>query len=640
VIASDRLRARQRRFSSGERIARSTATLIGGALLFASSPAHAVDLPKVAGSPVKLDITETSVISQRFAPRENENEQDQGYFAWLNRLNLVFGWKKFTLGVRIDSSLYALRPEDRVETNDPEFRRGLLADGSTRYRDAIYPAKLWLSYKDDGVEVTAGDSYVQFGRGLVLSMRKVDELGVDTTLFGGKVTVQKDPFAVTLIAGIANPARVDEPTGRALFPSTPTPTIGGIAGVPAQPLFGSDRIIGAQIQAGRGLPITTSTHAIRLTKCAPYRYDAAGNIIQDTFDAPFGTCEEPSRSTWLASLPSNVGPVIARSETINAGQSIEVPSLWGHGNLYLEAAVQKRSAESAREANTSGNALYASLVTTGGPISNTLEVKSYRNYYPLQGGVNASRASAFANIAYSMPPTAEPIISDTMFGFFNACVTGARDRFDYRFTPTMLGYATFGYFVTRSEAFLAGCDQLGRSVGANKAAKTNHVTDGSVGVEWRFDDERSILFANLNARNDVTETSEPFYREVAAQYSLTKHITGPYSVELAGRHRYRIHHGENPQSTDDYIGAPWWQGEHQNALKVAPKWIISQGFEYTTLVGFPTYYINGSILYRFTSDSNIRLYAGQNRGGLRCVSGICRMFPAFSGARVELTFRW
>lgn len=613
------------------------AALIGGAL-FCAAPAHAVDLPQVGGSPVKLDITETAVVAQRFAPREGELEQDQGYFVWLNRLNLVLGWKKFTLGARIDSSIYALRPEDRITSSDPSVQRGLLSDGSTRYRDAIYPAKLWLTYRNEGVEVTAGDSYVQFGRGLVLSLRKVDELGVDTTLFGGKVTVQKDPFAVTVIAGLANPARVDEPTGRALFLSNRVPPIGQFGAVPTQPVFGSDRIVGAQLQAGRGLPVVASTHAVQLTKCAPYRYDAEGDIVEDPFDAPIGTCEEPSRSTWLAEVPA-LGPVIARRETINAGQSIEVPSLWGHGSLFIEGAIQKRQAERPNEADTQGNALYASLVTTGGPIANTLEVKSYRNFFPLAGSVNVSRAAAFSNVAYSIPPTAEPIISDTMFGFFNACVTGARDRFDYRFTPTMLGYATFGYFVSRSENIRGSCDQFGRSTSEEKAETTNYITDGSVGVEWRFDDDKSIVFANLNARNDVTETNLPFYRELAAQYSITKYISGPYSLEFAGRHRYRIQERENIRG-DSFDGEPWWQGEHQNALKVAPKWVISQGFEYTTYIGLPTYYVNGGVLYRFTSESNIRLYAGQNRGGLRCVSGICRVFPAFSGARVELTLRF
>jgi hypothetical protein len=607
------------------------------AVLVAPSEARAVDLPRVGGSPVKLDVTETSVFAQRFLAREGEREEDQGYFVWLNRLNLVLGWKKLTLGARIDSSIYALRPQDRIDT--PGLRQGLLTDGSTRYRDAVYPAKLWLTYKDEGVEVTAGDSYVQFGRGLVLSMRKIDELGVDTTLFGAKVTIQKDPFGATFIAGLANPARVDEPTGRALFPSRPIPRVGAFAPVPTQPLFGSDRLVGAQIQAGRGLPVIASTHAVSLSKCAPYHYDANGNIIDDPLDAPFGTCEEPSRTTWLGELPSTIGPILARRETINAGQSIEIPSLWGHGSIYVEGAVQKRDAQPATEANTQGNAVYGSLVTTGGPISNTLEVKSYRNFFPLAGSVNVSRAAAFSNIAYSVPPTAEPIISDTMFGYFNACVTGGRDRFDYRFTPTFLAYGTFGYFVTKSEILGGGCDRFGRSTATDKAGTTNYVTDASVGIQWRFDNDRSIVFANLDARHDIKDSGQPYYREIAAQYSITKFIKNGYSFELSGRHRYRVQERENIRGSS-FEGEPWWQGEHQNALKIAPKWVISQGFEYTTYIGLPTYYVNGGVLYRFTSESNIRVYAGQNRGGLRCVSGICRVFPAFSGARIELTLRF
>ena len=57
---------------------------------------------------------------------------------------------------------------------------------------------------------------VQFGRGFVLSLRKVDELGIDTTVRGGKLTWTSDPFSVTLVGGILNPTKVDEATGRAL----------------------------------------------------------------------------------------------------------------------------------------------------------------------------------------------------------------------------------------------------------------------------------------------------------------------------------------------------------------------------------------------------------------------------------------
>ncbi|MDB4938690.1 MAG: hypothetical protein JWP87_5662 [Labilithrix sp.] len=594
-----------------------------------SRVAHAVDLPKVDDSPVSLEVTETSIVAQRFNAREGENENDQGYFAWLNRLNAVLGWKKLTLGVRLDSSLYALRPEDR-DFADPQFKANAQKDGATRYRDAIYPAKVFLTYKTEGIEVTAGDAYVQFGRGLVLSMRKVDELGIDTTLLGAKIVANKDIFGLTLIGGIANPARVDEPSGRALF--LPRPIAGDRLG--AQPLFGNDRIVGASITAGRGLPVVLSTNGVILSRCAPYSYNPDGTINDSAFDAPFGTCNEADRASFLGTLSARN----RARQTINASQTLEVPNLWGHGNFYLEGAVQQREPETFNQANTDGNALYGSFVASGGPITNTVEMKSYRNFYPLAASVNVSRASAFGNIAYSAPPTAEPVIADTMFFDFNACATGARDRLDYRLTETLLVYGTFGYFVSKSEQPTGQCDRLGRSTASDKDGTTDLVTDASVGAEWRFDDDKSIAFFNVNGRHDVKGTGATYYDELSFQYSITKYITGPYSIELAGRHRYRKQERENIRDT--FEGEPWRQGEHQTALKVAPKWILSQGIEYTTQVGLPTYYFNGGILYRFTSQSNIRLYAGQNRGGLRCVSGICRQFPAFSGARAELTLRF
>lgn len=585
-------------------------------------------------APVKLDVTETAIVAQRFNAREGENPNDQGYFAFLNRLNLVLGWKKLTLGARLDSSLYAFRPEDRTfET--AQLARNVQVDGATRYRDALYPAKLFATFKTEGLEVTAGDAYAQFGRGLVLSMRKVDELGIDTTIFGAKVVATKDIFGLTFVGGLANPARVDEPTGRALF--LPKALPGDNLG--PQPIFGNDRILGGSLTAGRGLPIVSSTNAVVLSRCALYRYNSDGTIIDRTFDAPFGTCDEASRDTFLATLPA-VGPVIKSRQTFNASQTLEVPNLGGHGNLYFEGAVQKRDAENPNELHTGGNALYGAFVTSGGPVTNTLEFKSYRNFYPLAASVNISRASAFANIAYSAPPTTEPVITDTMFGFFNACVTGGRDRLDYRLTNTLLVYGTFGYFRTQSEQPGGQCDQLGRSTAQNPDDTTNYVTDASAGAEWRFDDDRSIAFFNVTGRYDVKGTGDPYYREISAQYSVTKYLTGPYSLELAGRHRYRIQERENIGDSSGFEGQPWAQGEHQTALKVAPKWIVSQGIEYTTYTGLPAWYVNGGVLYRFTSQSNIRLYAGQNRGGLRCVSGICRVFPAFSGARAELTIRF
>ena len=36
----------------------------------------------------------------------------------------------------------------------------------------------------------------------------------------------------------------------------------------------------------------------------------------------------------------------------------------------------------------------------------------------------------------------------------------------------------------------------------------------------------------------------------------------------------------------------------------------------------------------------LRLTAGTQRGGLKCVAGVCRIFPAFKGAKLEWVARY
>src|SRR5260370_8451955 len=150
-----------------------------------------------------------------------------------------------------------------------------------------------MTYNSRSLEVTAGDAYTQFGRGLTLSMRKVDELGIDTTVRGARIRLQEDPFALVALAGFANPSRVDDATGRVLFPTRDL-----ALGDRSVPVFGSDRIVGVDLQAGRGLPLTLSTHVVHFTRCAPYRYDASGNIVTDF-------CSDPAAVSFDTSYPTD-----------------------------------------------------------------------------------------------------------------------------------------------------------------------------------------------------------------------------------------------------------------------------------------------------------------------------------------------
>lgn len=608
--------------------------------------AHALDLPTLKEKPVTLDVTETTILAQHFDARADEGElpQDQGYGAWINRLNAALKWDKFTFGIRLDSALYWARPEDRTFSNLQD-KRNAIEDGASRFRDSIYPSKIWFAYKTPGVEVIVGDAYVQFGRGLTLSARKLDELGIDTTVRGGKVQIQKDPVALTLVAGLMNPTRIEDAQGRSLLlpkkiafePSSP------------QPMFGSDRVVGAEVQAGRGGPFILSTRVVRFTRCAPFAYDAAGNTryekgLQDgsgnflsSLDTPLGSCDGSDSQAWLQSLPNGISPNMRSSEVVLGGQSLEIPNLFGAANLYLEGAVMRYEGAGPQSKNTEGTALYGAFTTKTAFITHTLEVKSYHNYYPVHAAVDATRGIQFSNLAYTSQPTTELVTQDSMFGFFNACVDGGRLRSDARLRKNFLLYGAVGYYVSKNEEAGGGCDRFGKSLNTNPDDVTTQVWDVVSGLEWRFDDDHSYLFASTGVRDDEKYSGFAYYREKHAEYDFTKHLSGRYSVELTGRHRIRWQEGENKR---DNAEAEWHEGEHYTALKVAPKWVFAHGFEYTTRVGAPTYYNNGSLLYRFTEASNLKVLVGQQRGGIKCVSGVCRNFPPFEGARAELTMRF
>ena len=132
-------------------------------------------------------------------------------------------------------------------------------------------------------------------------------------------------------------------------------------------------LIGVDLQAGRGLPVTLSTHAVRFSRCAPYRYDANGKHRHQPAHRfidrrPSVPATRATTDRWLASL-NNVPPTLRANDITMAGESFEVPRRSaGHGKLYLEGAVQQRSSDrAAQNVNADGNALYGALSFDAGP---------------------------------------------------------------------------------------------------------------------------------------------------------------------------------------------------------------------------------------------------------------------------------
>lgn len=639
--------------------------------LLAPARALAVDVGTADGKPITLDVTETSIVAQHFDARYGQsptgdtppgpaNIENGGWGQWINRLNTALRWGHWTAGLRLDSAVYWERPADRSgyglyrgagpptvpggPKTDIDYTTQIQQDNETRFRNSIYPAKLWVTYASPGLEVTAGDSYVQFGRGLTLSMRKVDELGIDTTVRGAKVQIAKDPFALTLVGGFTNPSRVDEATGRALFVASNL-----VNGDPRAPIFGSDRVVGVDMQAGRGVPVTLSTHVVRFTRCAPYHYNGAGaadsvwtDPAADSFNP--GTCDSTDTHTWLASL-AHVPRGLQAHDITMAGQSLEIPDLWGHGKLYVEAVVQQRQSDFASASPPDGNALYAALSVDAGITNTTLELKSNRNFYTVAAAISGN-VPEFNIVAYSFLPPAESfnMLDAEGTGDFNACVEGGRLREDVSPTKNLMLYGQGVLAYSQTEQPNGGCDSQGRTItpfGIAAATVQDKVYDGVGGFEYYFDNHLSHAFVSAGARDDTREDGLFQYREHHVEYSVAKYLTGPWSIEVQGRHRHRREALFNIDPTSINYDAGWWfEGENYVALRMAPKWVFTQGFEYTTLIGQPLLYFNGAVLYKFTSSSNVRVFVGEQRGAFRCASGICRFFPPFEGARAELTLRF
>ncbi len=623
--------------------------------LLVPARAFAVDVGAIDAKPVQLEVTETTIIAQHFDARTPQGQaypgpttvEDSGWGEWINRINAALRWGRWTAGLRLDSAVYWRQPADNGaylseydgKNGRPAYTNILQQDNESRYRTSIYPAKVWTTYASPGLEVTAGDSYAQFGRGLTLSMRKVDELGIDTTVRGVKVKIDRDPFALTVVAGFANPSRVDEATGRSLFVTSNL-----AAGDIRQPAFGSDRLVGLDLQAGRGLPVTLSSHLVRFTRCAPYQYDGRNidtSLSSDPGTVAFGTCNTTDTDTWLSSLNDTPRGLKAHDITM-AGQSLEVPSLGGHGKLYIEAAVQQRESDlPGQTTNLDGNALYASLTFDAGITNTTLEVKSNRNFYTVAASVGQP-SPEFAIVAYSFLPPAESfnMLDAEGTGDFNACVEGGRLREDVSVTKNLLVYGQGVGAYSQTEQPNGACDSSGHTISPVPNPQVeDKVYDGVGGFEYYFDSKLSHIFGSLGARDDTREDSVFQYREHHLEYSVAKYLGGPWSIEVQGRHRHRKEQGFN-QDVTTYAYNWWYEGENYVALRMAPKWVFTQGFEYTTMVGQPLLYFNGAVLYKFTSSSNVRLFVGGLGGAFGWAGGICRFFPAFEGARAELTLRF
>lgn len=517
-------------------------------------------------------------------------------------------------------------PDDPTYFRQKVFEAG--GEMSNRTINWIIPAKYSASYRTRLLQATLGDFYAQFGRGFVLSVRKDDALASDTTIRGARVSlstkVDETRIGGTLVAGSANPLRIDEASGRYLGSNASARQ-------------------GFQVVTEAGMPWGIDTdYAPRTDDClttATCSY-APDNLYGAQFEvAPPGLkfSSQASMLTRHTILSRDV--VRAAHRIVTASQTLELPSVVDFGSLYLEGAGQQRAYESATssgvttEATAGGYALYGNLDLYAGIVQFLFEGKHYRAFYPLSAGISTARAREFSQVQYSRVPTTEPVWNTTQFESFNTCTSGGRSKVDVHVAPTASLFAWVGRYDTWAESV------------SNEECVTlpelkNQVWDLATGTELASRDRRSRTEITVGVRDDTTarnlgtelDPTHVFYREAYTRYDALFHVKGPYSVQFQGWHRYQHQAIGGPVE-------PWFVGQTLTALEVAPWGNFAFGFEYDTDPKTPLTYFNGQFTYRLTSASNLALFVGQRRGAQRCVAGVCRVFPPFEGARLDFTMR-
>ena len=623
---------------------RLSACLAGVASLWAGR-ALAFEAGQIGDQALRIDVTNATSVIQNFDNRDTKPHQvtsvaNDDWGVWYNRLNLQANAGEWNAGVRVDSAWFYTSPDptelalELTELRGPApgaadyFRLRLDQAGtelSNRYINWTYPAKYYLGYSSQSVEATLGDFYAQLGRGLVLSVRKLDELASDTTVRGlrttAKTTISDVRLRLTALGGVMNPLRIDETSGRYLgVDDSVTP------GLVAVTEAGMPRAVETDF-------VQESPDCASFATCtyAPDRV-AGGQIELATDDVKLGT-----QGSLLARQDPLSADVSRSSETIlTASQSLELPDLDGHGAAYLEAALQNM------DRLDPGYALYGSLTVIELPVTLLFEGKHYRRFFPLSANVKLANAREFNLVSYNAPPTAEAFFVDTLFENFNTCASGGRVKVDLQAGEDAGVFVWLGRSYSWAESVAnEACEIDDRNL--------NRVWDFASGFDITSQQRKSRANLTIGGRFDDTDAAldpagdrcEPgapdcthvFYEEGYVRYDVIRSLGGPFAMQFQGWHRRR-------RQTLGGPGERWFEGFHTTGFSWSPHISLAFGIEYDTRPAMPGSYFNGQLGYKFTSDTSVSLFVGQRRGALRCVGGVCRVFPPFEGARLDFTARF
>ncbi|MCA9537752.1 MAG: hypothetical protein KC620_02620 [Myxococcales bacterium] len=498
------------------------------ALLLTGAAASAQAAPNVR-------LTDSLTIERR-VDNQNGDDGDDNYGVAINRLNLVGSDGGLSANARVDTIYFVNPPATQASEGE--------------YADDARLERLSVRYRLGDWQIQVGDFYRQLGRGIVLSLRKVDEVGLDLTVQGGEVAWDTKDHAAALFAGRVNAVNLDAVSQK--FVDDP-----------------DDVLVGAE-----------------------YTLRALGPLRLNVYGLYMGI-EEPI----LASVSDD-------DHVFSGGLSAEIPDLFSFGSAYFEVDYQRR--ELVGE-TFPGKAAYGAVELFFGDYGLVAE-GLYLDDFELRGSSNSALQNRFV---YGQPPTLERLDQEVLN---NKDVLGGRLRVDRYLLEGDLALYINGMYRITDQGESSQVDQL----------------HGYAGFDLTYGEGASRLGLSAGYRDEKQpELSDPDLKSmIHFEGDWLQAISGGWSLHLSSTNELRT------LKDDDYARGSTLLGVEAAGLGALT---VELGYDTQKEGDNIRQFFYATVLdWEAAEWMRARFTAGHQRGGLKCIGGVCRIFPEFAGARLDI----
>lgn len=487
-----------------------------------------------------------------------------------NRLNLRLRTGAWTVGLRLDAAWFPSPP-------------------SSQYASDLRPEEMFVTARFDHWTLTAGDDYLTVGRGLALSLRKLDEVGFATNLRGAHARLHLDHFQMRLGAGFTNVVNVDSVEEKLV----PDP---------------NDLVFLARFETDVLDPLTLGVHVVDIERRhSDARLALTGPLFGDDDDDTIQGRRYVRTLIGGLSAELDLGDVDLEAE---AG--------------FLDNRETRATLQGDEPSDTTGVAAYGSATGTFGRWTVLLEGKHY-DHWRVSSTLHPDTADAQGItqvFPYIAPPSLERIDQRVAN---NTDVSGVHLRLDHAFAPSAKGDK---HIVFLSSAFFL-----------DAPAEDEWTLHTYAGWELTRPSGDRLLLQTGYRREEAPDAGVDGIIRLGMWHvdlDWFKTVGASVDLQLHWSHEFR-----DKNIGADSLAESYYEGTFYVSLNLPPSWSFTGQLEYRTDVATDNPTFPGAFLqWKPDSASFVRLFVGSSKGGLKCSGGVCRVFPDFEGVKLETTLRF